>query len=407
MRGAESDAVHKRPHCGSWRIWLGSLALCFVSSVSLATASSEPLGDASIEPLKPETIYVQRLGQPSPHWLILNDPNFLGNMDSKIYLIDADRNHMLGMLAAGGWRNAVEYSSDFSTIYSPETYYSRTTRGQRTDVLSFYDVASLSPVDEIEIPAKRGSGAAHRSYSGRSDDGRFVYVFNMTPAMTVTVVDVVARQVAAEIGTDGCAMIYPSGNFSFLSLCGNGRIRQTILNQQGVLEETRFTDVFFDPQQDPLTEKATRLNGDWYFVSFHGAVHRVAASDAEVNPSGRWALLDQSELAAGWRPGGAHFLASHRSGVLYVGMNQAGPDSHKQPAQQVWMMNVDDMSKRQVIEPPGPVTQLAVSQDTQPLLAAASEGPEIYLFDALTGIQKQSLAAPILGAGILQFVDVR
>ena len=398
---------HKRPHCGSWRIWLGGLALCLVSSVSLGTATSEPLGDASIEPLKPETIYVQRLGQPSPHWLILNDPNFLGNMDSKIYLIDADRNHMLGMLAAGGWRNAVEYSSDFSTIYSPETYYSRTTRGQRTDVLSFYDVASLSPVDEIEIPAKRGSGAAHRSYSGRSDDGRFVYVFNMTPAMTVTVVDVVARKVTAEIGTDGCAMIYPSGNFSFLSLCGNGRIRQTILNQQGVLEETRFTDVFFDPQLDPLTEKATRLNGDWYFVSFHGAVHRVAASDAEINPSGRWALLDQSELAAGWRPGGAHFLASHRSGVLYVGMNQAGPDSHKKPAQQVWMMNVDDMSKRQVIEPPGPVTQLAVSQDTQPLLAAASEGPEIYLFDALTGIQKQSLAAPILGAGILQFVDVR
>ena len=398
---------HKRPHRGSWRIWLGGLALCLVSSVSLATATSEPLGDASIEPLKPETIYVQRLGQPSPHWLILNDPNFLGNMDSKIYLIDADRNQMLGMLAAGGWRNAVEYSSDFSTIYSPETYYSRTTRGQRTDVLSFYDVASLSPVDEIEIPAKRGSGAAHRSYSGRSDDGRFVYVFNMTPAMTVTVVDVVARKVTAEIGTDGCAMIYPSGNFSFLSLCGNGRIRQTILNQQGVLEETRFTDVFFDPQQDPLTEKATRLNGDWYFVSFHGAVHRVAASDAEVNPSGRWALLDQSELDAGWRPGGAHFLASHRSGVLYVGMNQEGPDSHKQPAQQVWMMNVDDMSKRQVIEPPGPVTQLAVSQDTQPLLAAASEGPEIYLFDALTGIQKQSLAAPILGAGILQFVDVR
>ena len=398
---------HKRPHRGSWRIWLGGLVLCLVNSVSLATAASEPLGDASNEPLKPETIYVQRLGQPSPHWLILNDPNFLGNMDSKIYLIDADRNHMLGMLAAGGWRNAVEYSSDFSTIYSPETYYSRTTRGQRTDVLSFYDVASLSPVDEIEIPAKRGSGAAHRSYSGRSDDGRFVYVFNMTPAMTVTVVDVVARKVTAEIGTDGCAMIYPSGNFSFLSLCGNGRIRQTILNQQGVLEETRFTDVFFDPQLDPLTEKATRLNGDWYFVSFHGAVHRVAASDAEVNPSGRWALLDQSELAAGWRPGGAHFLASHRLGFLYVGMNQAGPDSHKQPAQQVWMMNVDDMSKRQVIEPPGPVTQLAVSQDTQPLLAAASEGPEIYLFDALTGIQKQSLAAPILGAGILQFVDVR
>ena len=69
-------------------------------------------------------------------------------MDSKVYLIDADRNHMLGMLSAGGWRNAVEYSPDFSTIYSPETYYDRGTRGRRTDVLSFYDVATLSFLDE-------------------------------------------------------------------------------------------------------------------------------------------------------------------------------------------------------------------------------------------------------------------
>ena len=43
----------------------------------------------------------------------------------------------------------------------------------------------------------------------------------------------------------------------------------------------------------------------------------------------------------------------------------------------------------------------------KPLLAAASEGPEIYLFDALDGTPKDSLSAPILGAGVLQFVDVR
>ena len=73
-------------------------------------------------------------------------------------------------------------------------------------------------------------------------------------------------------------------------------MRQTILTPQGELEQTRFTDVFFDPQEDPLTEKALRLNGDWYFVSFHGAVHRVEASDAGVNPRQRWALLQQSEL---------------------------------------------------------------------------------------------------------------
>ena len=391
----------------SWKAWLTGIGLVCSSLACFAESAVELSAGSRIEPLKPEAIYVQRLEQPSAHWLILNDPNFMGNMDSKIYLLDADRSHMLGMLSAGGWRNAVEYSPDFSTIYSPETYYARTTRGQRTDVLSFYDVSSLSPVDEVEIPAKRGSGAAHRSYSGRSDDGRFVYVFNMTPAMTVSVVDVIARKVTAEISTDGCAMVYPSGDLSFLSLCGNGRIRQTILSSAGELNETRFTDVFFDPQQDPLTEKATRSNGAWYFVSFNGVVHQVKASDQEVNPGERWALLKQDELAQGWRPGGGHFVASHPSGLLYIGMNQKGPDSHKEPARQIWVMALDDMTRHRVIEPPAPVTQLAVSQDAQPLLAAASEGPEIYLFDAFTGAKKTSLAAPILGAGILQFVDPR
>jgi len=88
-------------------------------------------------------------------------------------------------------------------------------------------------------------------------------------------------------------------------------------------------------------------------------------------------------------------------------MNQKGPDSHKEPARQICVVALDDMSRHRVIEPPAPVTQLAVSQDAQPLLAAASAGPEIYLFDALTGAKKTSLAAPILGAGILQFVDLR
>ena len=358
------------------------------------------------EPLKPESIYVQRLGAPSAHWLILNDPNFLGNMDSKIYLIDADRNLMLGMLAAGGWRNGVAYSPDFKAIYSPETYYARGTRGRRTDVLSIYDVATLSPIDEVKIPPKRGSGA---TVAGPiiSDDGRFVYVFNMTPAMSVSVIDVARRLVTAEISTDGCAMIYPSGDRSFLSLCGNGRIRQTMLNEVGEMLGSRFTDVFFDPNVDPLTEKAVRLNGDWYFVSFHGVVHKIVAVDSSVKPGSAWPLLTQQQLDAGWRPGGGQFLASHESGLLYIGMNQDGPDSHKVPGQQIWLVDVDSKTRRQVITPPSPVTHLAVSKDAEPLLAAASEGPEIYLFDALDGSVKESLTAPILGAGILQFVDAR
>ena len=76
-------------------------------------------------------------------------------MDSKIYLIDADRNHMLGMLSAGGWRNAVSTAQIFlrfilQRLLQPD--HPRAAHG----CLSFYDVSSLSAIDEVEIPAKRG-----------------------------------------------------------------------------------------------------------------------------------------------------------------------------------------------------------------------------------------------------------
>ncbi|GIS18464.1 MAG: hypothetical protein CM15mP120_03800 [Pseudomonadota bacterium] len=80
-----------------------------------------------------------------------------------------------------------------------------------------------------------------------------------------------------------------------------------MLNNNGEVTATRFTDRFFDPNQDPLTEKATRLTGDWFFVTFHGAVHQVEASDAGVRVLPSWPLLDEQQLAGGWRPGGPHF----------------------------------------------------------------------------------------------------
>ena len=77
-------------------------------------------------------------------------------------------------------------------------------------------------------------------------------------------------------------MVYPTGNFSFLSLCGNGRIRHTKLNHSGNLLESSFSDQILTQWGDPLTEKAARVGVTWYFVSFHGKVIEVDASDEGV-----------------------------------------------------------------------------------------------------------------------------
>ena len=85
------------------------------------------IGQALADSLEAEQIYVQ-VTDPQPSWLVVNDPNFLGNMDSKVLLMDVDSSQMLGMLSTGAWRNAVEFSPNRDLVYSPETYYSRDTR---------------------------------------------------------------------------------------------------------------------------------------------------------------------------------------------------------------------------------------------------------------------------------------
>ena len=368
--------------------------LTFYSLNILATAS-----------LEAEQIYIQKLTNPQPNWLVVNDPNFLGNMDSKVLLMDAKSGQMLGMLSTGAWRNAVEVSPNRDLVYSPETYYSRGTRGEREDVLTIYELETLSPLGEIEIPPKRGSGAAHRAYSGISFDGRFVYVFNVTPAMSVSIIDVVDQTFVEEISIDGCAMVYPTGNFSFLSLCGNGRIRHTKLNHSGNLLESSFSDQIFDPIGDPLTEKAARVGGTWYFVSFHGKVVEVDASDEGVSDLREWNALSKKEVKKGWRPGGGQLLAAHDSGTLYLSLNRKGVDSHKLPGERIRAYSIGDQRKIFDIKPAEPVVNLAVSSGENPILVASTQGPVIFVHSAMDGRYLKQLRGPLLGTGVIQFLE--
>ena len=355
--------------------------------------------------LEAEQIYIQKLTNPQPNWLVVNDPNFLGNMDSKVLLMDVESRQMLGMLSTGAWRNAVEFSPNRDLVYSPETYYSRGTRGEREDVVTIYELETLSPLGEIEIPPKRGSGAAHRAYSGISFDGRLVYVFNVTPAMSVSIIDVVDQTFVEEISIDGCAMVYPTGNFSFLSLCGNGRIRHTKLNRSGNLLESSFSDQIFDPIGDPLTEKAAMVGGTWYFVSFHGKVVEVDASDEGVSDLREWNALSKKEVKKGWRPGGGQLLAAHDSGTLYLSLNRKGGDSHKLPGERIRAYSIGDQRKIFDIKPAEPVVNLAVSSGENPVLVASTQGHVIFVHSAMDGRYLKQLRGPLLGTGVIQFLE--
>ena len=166
----------------------------------------------------------------NPHWVWINDIVFHHMADGKSYLVDGDSGKFLGMLSTGLGFIALELPSDYSQIYSPETYFSRGTRGERTDVITFYDPRELKPTGEVIIPPKRFAAMPTLNYSSITDDDRFLIVYNFTPAQSVSVIDLKERRFVGETDTGGCALVLASGDRRFNMLCGDGSLMTVTLD---------------------------------------------------------------------------------------------------------------------------------------------------------------------------------
>ena len=344
--------------------------------------------DAAVAQFQRDSTSVTSLpGKYNPHWVWVDDMSFFHMIDGRAYLVDADIGLVLGMLSTGGIFNKLELPADTPEIYAAATFYSRGTRGERTDVITIFDRSNLSAIGEVIIPAKRHTSMATMAHSTLTDDGRFMLVYNMTPAQSVTVVNIQQRVFSGEISTPGCAMIYAAGERQFNMLCGDGSLMTVTLDDSGATADKVRSAPFFDPHVDPVTEKAVRFGDQWLYVSFDGFAHPVHVVDGKPEFGAPWSLLSEAERAQSWRIGGAQHLAAHQQrGLLYSLVHQGGVDTHKDPGTEVWVYDIDAKVRVQRIELANLATSIQVSQDDEPLLLTAFIAvPALDVYDASTG----------------------
>lgn len=307
-----------------WTVLLAAAALS-VSAAARAQLAPEPLG--RVEEL-PE--------QPSPRWVWAIDLVL-----ERVSLIDTESERYLGSVPGGYGTFLPLFPRKRPEIYIPATYYSRRTRGDRTDVLEIHDRKRLAFVDEIPLPPKRALNRISLNHAALSDDDRFAAIFNWTTGTSLSIVDVQARRFVAEIDTPGCSLAFAAGARRFFAVCATGALFFLELDEQGN-EKSRFlSEPFFDPRKDPVTEKAVRIGNVWYFVSFEGIVHPVDVSGPQPQFLPTWEIVSAEERKANWRTGGAQHLAAHEaSNRLFVLMHQGGRDTHKEPGSEVWGFDV-------------------------------------------------------------------
>jgi methylamine dehydrogenase heavy chain len=356
----------------------------------------------------PEEIGVAKLPAPGPHWFWASDFTLFNDVDGRAFLIDADSGKLLGMLATGVVFGKLDLPRDYRAIYSAETYYSRGSRGERTDVVSFYDPATLDFTGEVIIPPRRQTGLLPPSVSALTDDDRYLIIYNFNPAQSVSVVDVGGRKLAGEITTPGCALVYPSGPGRFGQLCQDGSWQTIELRDDGTEAKRAQSKPFFDPLQDPLSEKGVRVGSRWYFASRGAQMYEVDVSNAVPSFGKAWPLLGNADGDASWTVGGHQHLAIHSgSGRLYSLMHKGGVDTHKDPGDEVWVYDLAKHRRVQRIVLEHPAVSLEVTQDDAPLLITATASPTLDVYDAMSGQHRRTLEGVGQTPLLIQVVPVK
>ncbi len=387
----------------SW--WTRSLFLLsgmlMLPATAIAAEEFDAFGLVTVLPAKP-----------GDHWVW-----FAGG--GRASLMDAGSSKYLGNFAVGG-QALPEFSPDGRFIYTPETFWSRGTRGTRADIVTVFDARTLLPVDEITIPAKRVQMLSPIGGVELSDDGRFLAVYNLTPATSLSIIDMTARSLTGEYDIPGCSLVYSAGDRRFVSLCTDGAVLTLGIDDEGLEVSKERKEAFLDPELDPVTERAVRYHDEWLFVSYAGIIHPLDVGDDETAFNERWSLFTPEDRAGNWHIAGTQHLAIDRgTGELYVLVHQI--ESQDEPISQdgteVWVYDIAEHRRTRRIPLQDPATEadanaggykaIEITSGEQPLLLASRAGggpgpgggaPEVLVFKARDGSFMHKIMSPPSGA---------
>ncbi|HUY17705.1 MAG TPA: amine dehydrogenase large subunit [Candidatus Binataceae bacterium] len=379
------------------------LRASLASPVAMALATLL-IASAALAQIPMEKSTVRVLPLPGPHWVYLLDP-ITNSMEARVTIVNGDTLDFEGMLN-GGYVSVMAVAPDHKSLYLADTYYSRGTRGDRTDVVSIFDSTTLKPTGEVVLPPKRLLSNSKRYSIGVTPDGRFMLVANMTPATSTSVVDLNAKKMLGEIDTPGCTQVLVSGNRKFTAMCADGSLLTVRFGDDGKATAKNRAKPFFNVDQDPVFDQPVMIGDIVYFVSYHGMIYPVDLSGDTAKPGDSWLMLTSQDKAAHWLPGGWELEAvdAHR-GLLYVLMHQGTDWSHEQSGSEIWIYDLARKTRVGRIVLPEVADSIYVTPDDKPLLFAASHDGTLQAFDAVAKTYRgmmSNLGSPWLIYGVPQ-----
>jgi len=347
---------------------------------------------ADIPPLQPEqTGTIEKLPEKYPlHWLFVHDGAFFHMLEGRMVVIDplekTQPAQFKGMFNISFMGHFVQAATR-PELYVAEIFHSRGVRGERTDVITIYDNATLAPVEEIVLPVQKiYMGMPNRYALSLIDDERLLLLFNLTPATSVTVIDIVNRKVLNEVAIPGCSLAFPTGKRGFSSLCSNGGMLSTQLDADGQVILQQRVDAFFDVDKTPVFDHTAIIDGIAYFPGFRGEIHPVDLRGEVAVPGKPWNPVSAEEQQAGWRPGGLTLIDTDADGNFYLIMHQDGMEGTQQGGgEEIWVINPRTRKRVQRIPLQTWGLSLAVTKNSDPLIAVTNVEMNVDIYKVKSG----------------------
>jgi methylamine dehydrogenase heavy chain len=370
----------------------GFFAVTAMNWALLATpAHAAPADTAAV--LEAETADVMTITPPKPTWFFVD-----GGWDMPgTSIFDGETGKMKGMVET---RRLADFAIDPAGkyYYVAETIWSKGDRGTRQDMVSVYDSSELKLLTEITIPDRILIGSRKNNFIV-SDDGKTAFVYNLSPASSVNVVDLVKRKYVTNIELPGCASMMPNPGVGFSALCSDGSLATVAI--KGTKAEITHSAPFFSATDDPIFDNFTydKRKKETTFLTYTGQIYqaKLGATPTIAAPFSIQAAAgirpgETKPLELNWYPGGRQPMALHRpSGHLFVLMHMGEYWSHKASGTEVWEVDLatQKVVKRRALKEP--MNNIEVSQTDKPLLFMNGEEASAIVIDVATGEEKHKI----------------
>jgi len=383
---------------------IGKLSAASAIALALFSASTSSRAD-TMASLEPEESDVQTISPPKPSWIYVNR----GFVLPGVAIYDTASGKMVGMVETSLLSDmAIDPAGKY--YYVSETIWTKGWRGVRQDMVTVYDSTGLKLQGEIAMPGRILIGGRKNNFV-ISDDGKTAFVYNLNPASSVNVVDLVKRRFVRNIELAGCASLIPNPGVGFSALCSDGSMATVSI--AGTKPVTTRSASFFSATGDPIFDNFAydKAKREAVFLTYTGLVYtaKMGPSPTISEPVSIQAMAgvragETKPLEVNWYPGGGQPMALHRaSGHLYVLMHMGEYWSHKAAGSEIW--DLDLTTKKVVKRVPlaDPAKSIEVTQDAAPKVIVAGESGTVHILDATSWDEKFKLEKA--GGGVIAVAD--